>query len=109
MKPLGERRYELIRANCARLGPSEIDDLLNVKLGNDPLRDEIVDRLIRLEGVEEMLRELLAATIKDSGDPDDFPGDDGSIGWTAEAGGEAAKGTAVTFDIIRRARAALSE
>jgi len=43
---LAERRDERVRERYARLSITEIDDLLNLKLGDDPLRSEIVDRLI---------------------------------------------------------------
>lgn len=54
----------------------------------------------RLRGV---LRELLEACVKDVGDPDEADGDDGAVGWDED--GE----MTLTFGMMRRARAALSE
>jgi hypothetical protein len=51
-----ERRYGAARKQSAKLTPSQIDDRLNLMGCDHILRDEIVERLARLEACEAALR-----------------------------------------------------
>jgi hypothetical protein len=53
--------------------------------------------------LKEALQEILTANIADSGDPDEFPTDDGPVALYGDG-----TGSNLTFALIRKARAALS-
>lgn len=68
----------------------------------DKMLKVITDQQQAIKGLREALDELLAASIKDAGDPDDHQGDDACVGWDSD--GE----MALTFATLRRAREALT-
>jgi hypothetical protein len=62
---LTEKRYDAAREATALMTPSDIDDTLNM-LGCAPaVRDEIVERLVLLDGLKDAIAELLQHRVGD--------------------------------------------
>lgn len=76
----------------------------------DDLLDDCENRILRLKAVNRKLAAALSALLevseKDCGVPTEHDGDDEPVGSMKDEDGSI-KGTAMTFGILRRARAAL--